>query len=541
MPTLAGWLTGEQVSQDIIEHTLTVMGDTLARSGGYSGQPARAIQPGAGLTALSDTAYVMQRNDEPPLLDWVPARRTMVYRRPLSGMHPLYYIEDWPAKGNLLFASEMKALFAVGVPRKLHLAALDTLLRYGFIPAPWTAFQGISIVPAGSILRWQRAKTVLNAHTDYDDKPLSPVQFQQQLQEQFAAILAGQLPPHDQLALLMGSSVPSLLATFATSQHLHPMRTPNKAETPFTIATYGYTKNLTQKAWKEMERFAAHAQQPFLAITGVDQAEFWTATLSELEAPTTSTRALALHQLLHTVASETGARVVMSGLGANTLLGTTYQSVLQQQAKDSEISNILHWYAQTLAPPIQATTRSLWSQERLSALQQAEVWEETLHARKLARKASQYKDRRQSWRYLDVHLRLPDAIVHAAQQIATQEHMAMRSPYLHHELVSMMARLPVTLEHGQQKEDLLLPLLRTYLPTFTNIDASFPLLAPTNSLLLHENSELLQQTLSPEALRKTGLFDVEAVRVLREQKEVSRELVFVFTTQLLCQLFGVEV
>src|ERR1700737_1879574 len=168
MPTLAGWLTGEQVSQEIIEQTLTTMSDLLGRHGG---QLARTIQAGMGLIAFSDPSYAMQRNDDPPVLDWVPDRRTMVYRRPLSGAHPLYYIADWPAEGNLLFASEIKALFAVGVPGRLHLAALDALLRYGFIPAPWTAFKDIFVVPAGSLLRWQRAKTVMNAATEYHFDP----------------------------------------------------------------------------------------------------------------------------------------------------------------------------------------------------------------------------------------------------------------------------------------------------------------------------------------------------------------------------------
>ncbi len=162
MPILAGWLTGEQVPQEIMEQTLMTMSDVLGRHGG---EPARMVEPGAGLLVFSDMGHAMQRNDDPPILDWVPDRRTLVYRRPLSGIHALYYITDWPAQGNLLFASEIKALLAVGVPRRLHLPSLDALLRYGFIPAPWTAFKDIHVVPAGSILRWQRAKTVVNQST----------------------------------------------------------------------------------------------------------------------------------------------------------------------------------------------------------------------------------------------------------------------------------------------------------------------------------------------------------------------------------------
>src|SRR5258708_9612535 len=100
MPTLAGWLTGEQVPQEVIEQTLMAMGEVRGRHGG---ERAFTTQPGAGFIAFSDTAFAMRRKDDPPVLDWVPDRRTMVYRRPLSGVHTLYYIEDWPAQGNLLF------------------------------------------------------------------------------------------------------------------------------------------------------------------------------------------------------------------------------------------------------------------------------------------------------------------------------------------------------------------------------------------------------------------------------------------------------
>ena len=179
MPILAGWLTGEQVPQEVIEQVLGSMGAVLGRHGG---QPARSVQAGAGILAVADPAFATRQRVEPPVLDWSADRRTLVYRRPLSGAHPLYYIEDWPAQGNLVFASEIKALFAVGVPRRLHLPALAALLRYGFIPAPWTAFQDIHVVPAGSILRWQRAHTVVNTAIDHHfDDPLAPADALDQL------------------------------------------------------------------------------------------------------------------------------------------------------------------------------------------------------------------------------------------------------------------------------------------------------------------------------------------------------------------------
>src|SRR5579885_1899615 len=109
MPTLAGWLTGEQVPEETIDQALLAMGEVLGQHGG---EPGRMVQPGMGLITFSDAAYSVQRNDEPPVLDWVPERRTLVYRRPLSGMHALYYITEWLTKGKMHFARANKPEFA---------------------------------------------------------------------------------------------------------------------------------------------------------------------------------------------------------------------------------------------------------------------------------------------------------------------------------------------------------------------------------------------------------------------------------------------
>ncbi len=533
MPVLAGWLTGEQVPQEFIEQTLTAMGDVLGR---YGGQPARTVQPGAGLIAFSDAGYAMQRNDDPPVLDWVPDRRTLVYRRPLSGAHALYYIEDWPAQGNLLFASEVKALLAVGVPRRLHVAALDALLCYGFIPAPWTAFKDIRVVPAGSILRWQRAKTVVNASTDYRlDVPLAQNDIRDQLHTLLSEASAGLLPPHEQLVALTGGDNFSTLSVLLAAQ---------QTTTPFTIAALGYSKKTRSKAWKNAERVATACQRPFLEIIGVDQPEFWAATLAGLEAPSVDTRPLALHQLLHTVAVETEARIAISGLGAHILTGTTLASPVEPPTADTEQPGALSRYSSALSGRTDKRPAQLWSHDVAEALQKEEAWEETLHARKLARRAEQFADKKQGCYYLDLHLRLPDLIVNTVQQLATQERMVVRSPYLNTRVMDMLTQLPSTLDNSTSKDALLAQLTQRYMPDSMKSSATLPLVAPTTSLLNIEYSDLLQQTLSPEALKTTGIFNPQVVEGLLKQQgdnRDTRELLLVFTTQLLYQLFSIEV
>jgi asparagine synthetase B (glutamine-hydrolysing) len=527
MPILAGWLTGEQVPQDIIQQTLLTMEEIL---GAHGGKPARTVQPGAGLTASSDTAYAMQRNDEPPVLDWVPDRRTLVYRRPLSGLHPLYYIENWPAEGNLLFASEIKALLAVGVPRRLHLPALDALLRYGFIPAPWTIFKDIYVVPAGSILRWQHAKTIINHSTDYHlDEPLAPTYIADQLHTLLDETVAGMLPPHEQLIALTGGKSSSALSILLASQH---------TSAPFQVASISYKKSLSAKAWREAERIAETCQHPFLAITGVDQPEFWIATLAALEAPTVDTRPVVFHQLLHTAAAETEARIAFCGLGAHVLLGSAPQTFLQAH----ESQDILQRYGQQATRPSQKNGDSLWSPDVAKQLQ-AETWEETLHARKLARQAAKFTDPRLGWYYLDLHLRLPDFVVSMAQQLALQEHLTIRTPYLHADVIDMLTRLPLSLEDGTAKETLIKQLVLRHMPESPDAASLLPLSGPIASLQQITNSELLQQTLSTEAMQATGIFNPPVVEKLLSEKMTDanrRLLLLVFTTQLFCQIFGLS-
>jgi asparagine synthase (glutamine-hydrolysing) len=535
MPVLAGWLTGEQVPQEMIEQVLLTMGNVLGQHAGQSGQPARTTQPGAGLLAFADPAYATRQRIEPPVLDWSPDRRTLVYRRPLSGAHPLYYIENWPAHGNLLFASEIKALFAVGAPRRLHLPSLAALLRYGFIPAPWTAFQDIHIVPAGSILRWQRSKTVVNSATDYHfDDPPSPTDTLDtfdQLQTLLDNTIDSLLPPHEQLVALTRGYSASALAFALATQH---------TETPFTVAFLGYKKNADG-----VEQLAEEYQLPFLAITGVDRPEFWVATLTGLEAPCIDSRQLGWHQLLHTVSVETGARIVLTGQGATSLLdATTVQFGQAPTEHDKEVlaQNTLQHYGQMLLSASMQPASPIWSPEAAKLLQEAQPWEETHHARKLARRAEKLP-REQRWHYLDLHLRLPDQVVGPSHQLAAQERMALRSPYLISEVMRLLTGLPPTLADGTPRHAILTTLAKRYFPTelIAEQNEQPPEIIPTQSLLHIENSEVLQQTISPEALRATGIFNPEVVQeLLRNGKQAgtaSRELVLVFTTQLLCKLF----
>ena len=80
------------------------------------------------------------------------AERTLILARDRLGEKPLYYGRQ-EAKGPFLFASELKALAEhPQFRREIDRRALTLLLRYSYIPAPFSIYEGISKLPAGSIL-----------------------------------------------------------------------------------------------------------------------------------------------------------------------------------------------------------------------------------------------------------------------------------------------------------------------------------------------------------------------------------------------------
>ena len=90
---------------------------------------------------------------------WDRADRTLTLARDRLGEKPLYYGRQSPG-GPFLFGSELKALaehpqFQPDIERQ----ALTLLLRYGYIPAPFSIYRGISKLPAGAFLTLRHEAT----------------------------------------------------------------------------------------------------------------------------------------------------------------------------------------------------------------------------------------------------------------------------------------------------------------------------------------------------------------------------------------------
>ena len=74
------------------------------------------------------------------------------------GVKPLYYATT--PSGAVVFASEIKALFAAGlVTPSIHEPAVNAYLAHGWVPAPMTLFKGVKALPPGNRLSIARDGT----------------------------------------------------------------------------------------------------------------------------------------------------------------------------------------------------------------------------------------------------------------------------------------------------------------------------------------------------------------------------------------------
>ena len=78
-----------------------------------------------------------------------PRRKLLLVRDPL-GKKPLYYART---HNGLVFGSTLQAiLHDKDVPRRINEAAIQLYLSLGYVPAPFSAFEGIAKLPAGHFM-----------------------------------------------------------------------------------------------------------------------------------------------------------------------------------------------------------------------------------------------------------------------------------------------------------------------------------------------------------------------------------------------------
>jgi asparagine synthase (glutamine-hydrolysing) len=100
-------------------------------------------------------------NGQFALAIWDARQRELFIARDRVGVRPLYYAQ---AQGRFHFASEVKALLALGLHRELDLTALAQLFVFWSALPGGTSFKGIRELPAGHYLQVKDGQCITRAY-----------------------------------------------------------------------------------------------------------------------------------------------------------------------------------------------------------------------------------------------------------------------------------------------------------------------------------------------------------------------------------------
>ncbi len=93
---------------------------------------------------------------------WDDTRKRLVLARDRAGEKPLFWTD---VQGELRFASEIQALLEFpDQPRRVNRKALSLYRALGYVPAPYTMFDGIHKLPAASLLIAEGGRTEIRSY-----------------------------------------------------------------------------------------------------------------------------------------------------------------------------------------------------------------------------------------------------------------------------------------------------------------------------------------------------------------------------------------
>jgi asparagine synthase (glutamine-hydrolysing) len=160
---------------------------------------------------------------------WDGHRRRLLLARDHFGKKPLHV---WRDARRLVFASEIKALLAAGVPAALNEAALPEYLALGYVPTPATLFAGIERLPPASTLAAD-AGGVHGPSTFWDlafpradaARPVSLAQAADELRARLGQAVRKRLVADVPLGVLLSGGLDSAVVAALAARELGGLRT----------------------------------------------------------------------------------------------------------------------------------------------------------------------------------------------------------------------------------------------------------------------------------------------------------------------------
>jgi asparagine synthase (glutamine-hydrolysing) len=466
---------------------------------------------------------------------WTESQKRLVLVRDRMGIKPLYYYRNGE---ELYFGSELKAILEhPEVPRHLDLDALDTYLSLNYVAGTQTLIRGIRKVAPGHLLEWRRGKVHSEVWWKIPDGAKRGISLGA-AKEELDWLMHDAVREHLIADVPLGVWASGGLDSSAIL-HYAAAQTAGKLKT-FSVSFQG-------RSFDESPYFREMACK-----YGTDHHEFDLNPEVELQSaiedfayysdePSADAGALPVWFLSRM--SRRHVTVALSGEGADELFGgyLTYQADrlarpfrrlaptglrrLMRGAldrympvSDDKISleyKLKRWLEGSLLDPDEAHFfwNGTFSPEQLAKIRPG------THGNGLRALVDELRisPRGVLDRYLtvDQNYYLPDDILYKTDRMSMAHSLEVRPPFLDHRIVEFAATLPQRLKiRGGTQKFVLRELMRGKLPETVLKRKKTGFDIPTHDWFRGVLRGLLQDTVTPEAIAATGIFDGSAIEAL---------------------------
>ena len=466
---------------------------------------------------------------------WVETQRRLVLARDHMGIKPLYYCTH---EENLYFGSELKAIFEHSeLPRRLDLEALGSYLSVNYVPGPRTLIEGIRKVPPGHWLEWRRGQVRLVEWWRLPENAprlTSVAEATAELDGLLRQAVREQLVSDVPLGIWASGGLDS-----STILHYAAEASSARLKT-FSVSFAGRSFD-ESRYFREVSRVYGTDHYEFDLNPSAEIADSIQTLAYYSDEPSADAGALPVWYLSRL--SRAHVTVALSGEGADELFGgyATYLAdrlaqpvrrlpdaarrlMLSAAKRCLPISNekigleykLKRWLEGSGLDPDEAHffwngTFSADQRRRICPSTNGWTLSQLVEALKL-RSGTRTLDRYLS---VDQAYYLPDDILYKTDRMSMAHSLEVRPPFLDSRIVSFAASLPANFKiRGFQQKFILKELMRGKLPgaVIDRKKSGFDI--PTHDWFRGPLRALLHDTITPDAVAGTGIFDAPAIAAL---------------------------
>ena len=513
----------------------------------------KLIEKGYKFSSESDAEVVLYQyiNDGPKCLDkfvgffafaiYDKVDDVLFIARDRMGQKPLLY---WQGHDRIVFASEMKAMMALDVPRKLDMTSLFAYLQFNYVPSPDTIFENVKKLNPGHylIVTNGQAKEVRYYSIPYNYSNLEVMDYehaQRMLRELIEQSVAERLAADVPVGAFLSGGIDSSVIVAEATKHVDQLDTFSigYADEPFFDET-NYAQLVADKF---------HTNHHVFKLTNNDLFGCLYNVLDYLDEPYADSSAIAVNILSRETRKH--VTVALSGDGADEVFGGYNKHLAHYRALKGGLANTLVRMASPLYEMLPQSRNTKFSNKirqlnrfakglKLSEQDRYMAWaslmDEDTASRMLNRKVLIQDNNRRKFNiiscirddkqigdilYADMQLVLVSDMLFKVDMMSMAESLEVRSPFLDHRLVNFAFSLPCNyLVNSRRRKMILQDAYRQQLPLELYNRPKHGFEVPLLNWFRGElRSTIETDYLNDDFIREQNIFNPEMVRQLKEQ------------------------